>query len=162
MTLHDQFRQWFYAHEIRVVILSQLAAALAGTLAGVWCSRTRMFGWVAIVLLMLSGAAAFADTFEPPNLTTGLIVSWTFYFVAPLGVIYSFYARRRAQDRASICSASVSEAPSASLYEAVSYARISRCKGADVGSGFTHHVGALAVARFVGLPGMNLSGCLYM
>ncbi len=100
MTLHDQFRQWFYAHEIRVVILSQLAAALAGTLAGVWCSRTRMFGWVAIVLLMLSGAAAFADTFEPPNLTTGLIVSWTFYFVAPLGVIYSFYARRRAQDRA--------------------------------------------------------------
>ena len=75
-----------------VIPVFGLAAFSAGVAVAFFTRRVPMRGWMAVVLLLLASTALGLIASSVPMLLT-------FMIIAPVAIVYSFQARRRAPDR---------------------------------------------------------------
>jgi hypothetical protein len=92
-------RQYF--QHAQLVLLLILASSVAGGAASMLFRKLPSRGWIAILLLLISGTLWVIPETQGWGAPT---VSWPmpfFTFSAPIAVIYSFHIRNRAPDRLS-------------------------------------------------------------
>jgi uncharacterized YccA/Bax inhibitor family protein len=80
---------------LQLFVLSKLIVAVAGTATGICVTRVRSAPLPGIILLAISTLVGFSATFETTSLALGIAEVWTFYFFAPLSIVYSVNSWRR-------------------------------------------------------------------